>query len=106
MFEKNEITHDLEEAIQQVQELEAQMQHLEGYNGNLHDAVHEMNNLLNPNHQPQAMQDDLGVVIQEGDVELPLIKLRRRVFLLSLVFLIVIHLRSRNISIKASPGFI
>jgi hypothetical protein len=32
--------------------------------------LQQMNQLLNPNHQAQAVQDDIGVVIQEDEVEM------------------------------------
>ena len=33
----------------------------------MHEEVHRLNNLLNPNHEPQADAMDLGVIITDND---------------------------------------
>jgi hypothetical protein len=51
------------EARARVRELELYVTHLEQYNTVLHEEVHRLNDLMNPNHQPQAVEDDVGAVI-------------------------------------------
>jgi hypothetical protein len=46
--------------------LELYVTHLEQYNTILHEEVHRLNDLMNPNHQPQAVEDDVGAVIVPG----------------------------------------
>jgi hypothetical protein len=56
--------------------LELYVTHLEQYNTILHEEVHRLHDLINPNHQPQAVEDDIGAVVvpggednEEGDLE-------------------------------------
>jgi hypothetical protein len=35
----------------------------------LHKEVHRLHDLMNPNHQPQAAEDDVGVVVVSGGEE-------------------------------------
>ena len=54
--------------IEKIQlELEFYVEDLEEYYTNLHEEVHRLNNLLNPNHEPQADAMDLGVIIADDD---------------------------------------
>jgi hypothetical protein len=46
--------------------LELYVTHLEQYNTILHEEVHRLHDLMNPNHQPQAVEDDVGVVVIPG----------------------------------------
>jgi hypothetical protein len=56
------------EARARVRELELYVTHLEQYNTVLHEEVHRLNDLMNPNHQPQAVEDDVGaVVVPDGE---------------------------------------
>jgi hypothetical protein len=43
--------------------LELYVTHLEQYNTILHEEVHRLHDLMNPNHQPQAVEDDVGAVV-------------------------------------------
>jgi hypothetical protein len=46
--------------------LELYATHLEQYNTILHEEVHRLHDLINPNHQPQAVEDDVGAVVVPG----------------------------------------
>ena len=48
-------------------ELEFYVEDLEEYYTNLLEEVHRLNNLLNPNHEPQADAMDPGVIIVDDD---------------------------------------
>ena len=48
-------------------ELEFYVEDLEEYSTNLHEEVHRLNNLLDPNHEPQADAMDPGVIIADDD---------------------------------------
>jgi hypothetical protein len=52
-----------------VRGLELYVAHLEQYNTILHEEVHRLHDLMNPNHQPQAVEDDVGVVVVPGGEE-------------------------------------
>jgi hypothetical protein len=43
--------------------------HLEQYNAILHEEVHRLHELMNLNHQPQAVEDDVGAVVVPGGEE-------------------------------------
>jgi hypothetical protein len=49
-----------------VRELELYATHLEQYNIILYEEVHRLHDLMNPNHQPQTVEDDIGVVVIPG----------------------------------------
>jgi hypothetical protein len=63
---QNESLEKETEARARVRELELYVTHLEQYNTVLHEEVHRLNDLMNPNHQPQAVEDDVGAVIVPG----------------------------------------
>jgi hypothetical protein len=42
---------------------------LEQYNAILHEEVHRLHDLMNPNHQPQAVEDDVCAVVVPGGEE-------------------------------------
>jgi hypothetical protein len=46
--------------------LELYVTHLEQYNTILHEEVHRLHDLMNPNHQPKAVEDDVGAVVVHG----------------------------------------
>jgi hypothetical protein len=60
---KNESLEKEIEAMARVRDLELYVAHLEQYNTILHEEVHRLHDLMNPNHQPQAVEDDVGVVV-------------------------------------------
>ena len=64
---RNEAWHREDIARAWVYELEFYVEDLEEYYTNLHEEVHRLNNLLNPNHEPQADAMDLGVIIADDD---------------------------------------
>jgi uncharacterized small protein (DUF1192 family) len=65
---QNESLEKETEARARVRELELYVTHLEQYNTVLHEEVHRLNDLMNPNHQPQAVEDDVGaVVVPDGE---------------------------------------
>ena len=64
---RNEAWHREDVARAQAHELEFYVEDLEEYSTNLHEEVHRLNNLLNPNHEPQADAMDLGVIIADDD---------------------------------------
>jgi hypothetical protein len=63
---QNESLEKETEARACVRELELYMTHLEQYNTILHEEVHRLHDLMNPNHQPQAVEDNVGVVVVPG----------------------------------------
>ena len=65
--ERNEAWHREDIARAQVYELEFYVEDLDEYYTNLHEEVHRLNNLLNPNHEPQADIMDPGVIIADDD---------------------------------------
>jgi hypothetical protein len=57
------------EARARVRDLELYVASLEQYNAILHEEVHRLHDLMNPNHQPQAAEDDVGAVVVPGGEE-------------------------------------
>jgi hypothetical protein len=57
------------EARARVRDLELYVAHLEQYNTILHEEVHKLHDLMNPNHQPQAVEDDVSAVVVPGGEE-------------------------------------
>jgi hypothetical protein len=66
---KNESSEKKMEARARVRDLELYMAHLEQYNTILHEEVHRLHDLMNPNHQSQAVEDDVGAVFVLGGEE-------------------------------------
>jgi hypothetical protein len=64
---QNESLEKETEARARVRELELYATHLEQYNTILHEEVHRLHDLMNPNHQPQAVEDDVGAVVIPGE---------------------------------------
>ena len=64
---RNEAWHREDVARARVHELEFYVEDLDEYYTNLHEEVHRLNNLLNPNHEPQADAMDPGVIIADDD---------------------------------------
>ena len=64
---RNEAWHRENVARARAHELEFYVEDLEEYSTNLHEEVHRLNNLLDPNHEPQADAMDLGVIIADDD---------------------------------------
>ena len=64
---RNEAWHREDVARARTHELEFYVEDLEEHNTTLHEEVHRLNNLLNPNHEPQADAMDLGVIIADDD---------------------------------------
>ena len=64
---RNEAWHREDVARARAHELEFYVEDLEEYYTNLHEEVHRLNNLLNPNHEPQADAMDPGVIIADDD---------------------------------------
>ena len=64
---RNEAWHREDIARARVHELEFYVEDLEEYYTNLHEEVHRLNNLLNPNHEPQVDEMDPGVIIADDD---------------------------------------
>ena len=64
---RNEAWHREDIARAQVYELEFYVEDLDKYNTNLHEEVHRLNNLLDPNHEPQADAMDPGVINVDDD---------------------------------------
>jgi uncharacterized small protein (DUF1192 family) len=63
---QNESLEKETEVRARVRELELYVTHLEQYNTILHEEVHRLHDLMNPNHQPQAVEDDVGAVVVPG----------------------------------------
>jgi uncharacterized small protein (DUF1192 family) len=57
------------EARARARDLELYVGNLEQYNVILHQEVHRLHDLMNPNHQPQAAEDDVGAVVVPGGEE-------------------------------------
>jgi hypothetical protein len=68
---QNESLEKEVEARARVRDLEQYVAHLEQYNAILHEEVHRLHDLMNPNHQPQAVEDDVGAVVVPGGEEDP-----------------------------------
>ena len=66
---RNEAWHREDIARARVHELEFYVEDLDEYNTNLHEEVHRLNNLLNPNHEPQAGAMDPGVIVADDEFE-------------------------------------
>jgi hypothetical protein len=49
--------------------LELYVAHLEQYNTILHEEVHRLHDLMNLDHQPQEVEDDVGAMIVPGAEE-------------------------------------
>ena len=64
---RNEVWHREDVARAWAHELEFYVEDLEEYSTNLHEEVHRLNNLLDPNHEPQADVMDPGVIIADDD---------------------------------------
>ena len=64
---RNEAWHRENVARARTHELEFYVEDLEEYYTNLHEEVHRLNNLLDPNHEPQADAMDPGVIIVDDD---------------------------------------
>ena len=64
---RNGAWHREDIARARVHELEFYVEDLEEYSTNLHEEVHRLNNLLDPNHEPQADAMDPGVIIADDD---------------------------------------
>ena len=65
--ERNEAWHREDVARAWAHELEFYVEDLEEYYTNLHEEVHRLNNLLNPNHEPQEDAMDPGAIIVDDD---------------------------------------
>ena len=66
---RNEAWHREDVARARAHELEFYVEDLEEYSTNLHEEVHRLNNLLDPNHEPQADAMDPGAIIAELEEE-------------------------------------
>ena len=64
---RNEAQHREDIARARAHELEFYVEDLEEYYTNLHEEVHRLNNLLDPNHEPQADAMDPSVIIADDD---------------------------------------
>ena len=64
---RNEAWHREDVARARAHELEFYVEDLEEHNTTLHEEVHRLSNLLDPNHEPQADAMDPGVVIADDD---------------------------------------
>ena len=64
---RNKAWHREDVARAWAHELEFYVEDLEEYSTNLHEEVHRLNNLLDPNHEPQADAMDPGVIIADDD---------------------------------------
>jgi len=64
---RNEAWHREDVARARTHELEFYVEDLEEHNTNLHEEVHRLSNLLDPNHEPQADGMDPGVIIADND---------------------------------------
>ena len=64
---RNEAWHREDVARARAHELEFYVEDLEEHNTTLHEEVHRLNNLLDPNHEPQADVMDPGVIIADDD---------------------------------------
>ena len=64
---RNEAWHREDAARAWAHELEFYVEDLEEHSTYLHEEVHRLNNLLDPNHEPQADAMDPGVVVADDD---------------------------------------
>ena len=64
---RNEAWHREDVARARAHELEFYVEDLEEHSTNLHEEVHRLNNLLDPNHEPQADEMDPSVIIADND---------------------------------------
>ena len=64
---RNEAWHREDVARARTHELEFYVEDLEEHNTYLHEEVHRLSNLLDPNHEPQADAMDPGVIIADDD---------------------------------------
>ena len=64
---RNEAWHRENVARARTHELEFYVEDLEEHNTYLHEEVHRLNNLLDPNHEPQADAVDPSVIIADND---------------------------------------
>ena len=64
---RNEAWHREDVARARTHELEFYVEDLEEHNTYLHEEVHRLSNLLNPNHEPQADAMDPGVILADDD---------------------------------------
>ena len=64
---RNEAWHREDVARARVHELEFYVEDLNEYYTNLHEEVHRLSNLLDPNHEPQADRMDPSVIIADND---------------------------------------
>ena len=64
---RNEAWHRENVARARTHELEFYVEDLEGHNTYLHEEVHRLSNLLDPNHEPQADAMDPGVILADDD---------------------------------------
>ena len=62
---RNEAWHREDVARARAHELEFYVQDLEEHSSNLHEEVYRLNNLLDPNHEPQADAMDSGVILAD-----------------------------------------
>ena len=63
---RNEAWHRENVARARTHELEFYVEDLEEHNTYLHEEVHRLSNLLDPNHEPQADEMDPGVILADG----------------------------------------
>ena len=63
---RNEAWHRENVARARTHELEFYVKDLEEHNTYLHEEVHRLSNLLDPNHEPQADAIDPGVILANG----------------------------------------
>ena len=61
----NEAQHREDVARARAHELEFYVEDLEEHNTTLHEEVHRLSNLLDPNHEPQADAMDPGVILAD-----------------------------------------
>ena len=62
---RNEAWHREDVARARAHELEFYVEDLEEHNTTLHEEVHRLSNLLDPNHEPQANAMDPGVILAD-----------------------------------------
>ena len=64
---RNEAWHRENVARARTHELEFYVEDLEEHNTYLHEEVHRLSNLLDPNHEPQADAMDPSVILADDD---------------------------------------
>ena len=62
---RNEVWHREDVARARTHELEFYVEDLEEHNTTLHEEVHRLSNLLDPNHEPEADAMDPGVILAD-----------------------------------------